>query len=45
MQTNNTTIRLVLELHNEGKSMLQIAKHLNLTIEEVSNIISVYSRD
>lgn len=45
MPTNNASIRLVLELYNEGKSILQIAKHLNLTIEEVSNIISVYSKN
>lgn len=36
---------MVLELYKSGLSMLQIAKHLNLTIEEVSNVISVYSKD
>jgi uncharacterized protein (DUF433 family) len=36
---------MVLELYKTGLSILQIARHLNLTIEEVSNIISVYSKD
>lgn len=45
MPAHNNTIKLVLELHTNGLTILQIAKHLNLTIEEVSNIISVYSKD
>jgi|688.fasta_scaffold357077_2 hypothetical protein len=44
MPTKNNTVRWVLELYNEGLSVLQIAKRLSLTIEEVSNIISVYSK-
>jgi len=45
MPTHNHTIKLVLELYKNGLSMVQIAKHLNLTIEEVSNVISVYSKN
>jgi uncharacterized protein (DUF433 family) len=45
MPTNNNTIKMVLELHKNGLSILQIAKHLNLTIAEVSNVISVYSKN
>ena len=43
MPASNNTIKLVLDLYNQGLTILQIAKHLNMTIEEVSNIISVYS--
>ena len=35
-------ILAVLELHKEGHTILQIAKLLGLTIDQVSNIISDY---
>lgn len=37
------TIKLILSLHTQGLTILQIAKTLNLHIEEVSNIIHAHS--
>lgn len=36
--------RAVLELYRTGASMVQIARLLNLTIEQVANIIAQYSK-
>jgi hypothetical protein len=42
MPTNNYLIKLVIDLHKQGHSVLQIARSLNLHIEEVANIINDY---
>jgi AraC-like DNA-binding protein len=35
--------KAVLQLHNAGMSMLAIAKLLNLSIDQVANVIAHYS--
>jgi hypothetical protein len=35
--------KAVLQLHNAGMSMLTIAKLLNLSIDQVANVIAHYS--
>lgn len=43
MPTNNNLIKIVLSLHKQGHSIVQIARALNLHIEEVANIVNDYS--
>ena len=43
MAKNPGVIKAVLELHKQGFTIVSIAKSLNLHIDEVVNIINVYS--
>jgi hypothetical protein len=43
MGSHSSMIKLVLDLHNQGYSMVKIAKALDLHIEEVINIINGYT--
>lgn len=40
---NPGAIKAILELYNQGFSIVAIAKHLNLHIEEIVNVINEYT--
>jgi len=42
MAKNPSVIKLVLQLHNQNYSVASIARLLNLTINEVADIINFY---
>ena len=43
MNIHSGTIKAVIELHNQGNSVVKIAKILNLRIEEVIDVINEHS--
>jgi hypothetical protein len=43
MGLHSSIIKLVLDFHNQGHSIVKIAKALNLHIEEVVNVINGYT--
>ena len=42
MAKNPGVIKIVMRLHAQGLSILAIARNLNLSIAEVSDIVNVY---
>ncbi len=43
MGSHSSIIKAVLELHKQGYGIVKISQILNLHIEEVANVINVYT--